>query len=206
MDDDHVALAAEVDDLLHERDIDAHGGGIVRERDHEHARLGPGVLVTALQVVDELVALGQRDFANGRPGEDGAPDVDGVGRSRHEREVAGLQQGPHEVGEPFLRADGVDDLGGRVEMDTPAPQVHRRRGLAELGDTLARRVSVVASVVRSLGELLDRDVGRGQIGVAEPEVDHVATGSPGFELQRIDNGEYVGRQRVDATELHGRQR
>jgi hypothetical protein len=43
---------------------------------------------------------------------------------------------------------------------------------------------VVAGVVGRLGQLLDRDLGRRQVGVAEAEVDDVLAGSPGLDLQR----------------------
>ena len=55
---------------------------------------------------------------------------------------------------------------------------------------------MVAGVVRRLGELLDRDVGRRQVGVAEPEVDDVLAGSPCLDLQPVDDGEDVRRQPV----------
>jgi hypothetical protein len=37
---DHLALATEVDDPLHEREVDGGPGGVVRERDDEHRGLG----------------------------------------------------------------------------------------------------------------------------------------------------------------------
>ena len=51
-------------------------------------------------------------------------------------------------------------------------------------------------------ELVDRDVGRRDVGVAEAEVDDVLAGSPGLDLQRVDRREDVRRQRVDPAELH----
>ena len=60
-------------------------------------------------------------------------------------------------------------------------------GLAQLRDAAAGRVAVVARVVRRLDELLDGDVGRRDVGVAEPEVDDVLAGSPGLDLQRVDD-------------------
>ena len=61
---------------------------------------------------------------------------------------------------------------------------------------------MVAGVVRRLGQLLDRDVGRGQVGVAEAEVDDVGAGSPRLDLQPVDDGEDVRRQVRDPAELH----
>ena len=92
---------------------------------------------------------------------------------RHEGGVAGREQHPHQVAEALLGADRGDDLGLGIELDAEAPQVQVGDGLAQLRDAPARRVPVVAGVVRRLGELLDRDLGRRDVGVAEAEVDHV---------------------------------
>ena len=48
----------------------------------------------------------------------------------------------------------------------------------------------------------DRDVGRREVGVAEPEVDHVLAGAPGVDLEGIHDPEDVRRQRVDPAEFH----
>jgi hypothetical protein len=55
---------------------------------------------------------------------------------------------------------------------------------------------------RGLGELVDRDLWRGDVGVAEPEVDHVAPVAPKLALQLVDGREDVGRKVVDAPEFH----
>ena len=67
---------------------------------------------------------------------------------------------------------------------------------------LAHRVAVVAGVAGRLGQLLHRDVGRREVGVAEAEVDHVDAGSPSLDLQPVDDREDVRRQVRDAAELH----
>jgi hypothetical protein len=60
---------------------------------------------------------------------------------------------------------------------------------------------VVARVRRRLGELLDGDRRRGQVGVAEAEVDHVLARAPQLLLQLVRDREQVGRERVDPAEL-----
>ena len=64
---------------------------------------------------------------------------------------------------------------------------------------------MVARVAHRFDELLDRDVGRRQVGVAEREVDDVFAGSPQLHLQRIDLRKRVRRQGVDPAKLHVRQ-
>ncbi len=54
-----------------------------------------------------------------------------------------------------------------------------------------------------LGELLDRDRRGGDVGVAESEVDHVVPVAPQLTLELVDGREDVGREIVDASELHG---
>jgi hypothetical protein len=53
---DHAPLAAEVDDPLHERQLDDRAGRVVREREHEHARwLGPPDVVGRGEAREELL-------------------------------------------------------------------------------------------------------------------------------------------------------
>ncbi len=53
-----------------------------------------------------------------------------------------------------------------------------------------------------LGQLLDRDVGARQVGIAKAEVDDVASAGARVGLQPVDLGEHVGRQARDAAKLH----
>ena len=63
---------------------------------------------------------------------------------------------------------------------------------------------MVARVAGRVGEFRDGDVGRGDVGVAETEVDHVGAPVTGLDLESVDDREHVGRQVRDATELHDR--
>jgi hypothetical protein len=59
---------------------------------------------------------------------------------------------------------------------------------------------VVAGIPRRLGQLVDGHVRRGHVRVAEAEVDHVLAGASQFELDPVDLGERVRRQRSDPAE------
>ena len=60
---------------------------------------------------------------------------------------------------------------------------------------------MVAREQRRLAQLLDGDLRRRDVGIAEAEVDHVLAGAPQLELQPLDLGEGVGREGVDPAEL-----
>jgi len=60
---------------------------------------------------------------------------------------------------------------------------------------------VVAGVRRGLAQLLHGDRRRGQVGVAEPEVDYVLARAPQLLLQLVRDREQVRRERVDPAEL-----
>ncbi len=57
-------------------------------------------------------------------------------------------------------------------------------------------------IVGRLGELLDREIGGGEIGVAEAEIDDVVAGAPKLERQVANHREDVRRQVVDAAKVH----
>ncbi len=61
---------------------------------------------------------------------------------------------------------------------------------------------MVALVADSVDQLFDRDTGRGNIGVAEPEVDDVVARAATLDLQGVDGREDVRRQITDSSELH----
>ena len=71
---------------------------------------------------------------------------------------------------------------------------------AQLRDSAARRVAVVRRLRGGLAELLDGDVGRRDVRIAEAEVDHVATFAPQLSLQLVDGRKDIGREIVDTRE------
>ena len=55
--DDHLPLPAEVDDALHEVEVDARAGRVVGEGDDEHAGLRPADLPRRLEAVEEVAGV-----------------------------------------------------------------------------------------------------------------------------------------------------
>ena len=103
--------------------------------------------------------------------------------------------------EPFLRAERHRRLGLRIELDAEALLIQLAHGGPQVRQPAARRVAVVARQQRSLAQLLDGDLRRRDVGVAEAEVDHVLARAPQLELQALDFGEGIGRERVYAAKL-----
>src|SRR5262249_50988326 len=138
----------------------------------------------------------EADVADLGAGEDRAPDVDRVRRARHERGVARAEQRPHQGRVALLRPDRRARLRVRVQLDAEPAAVQIRDREAQLPDAAA------GGVAHRLAELLDRDIGRWDVGVAEPEVDDVLAGAARVHLELVDRREDIRRESVDAPELH----
>ena len=190
-------LAREVDQPLHVLRGRDGGRRVVRVRDDHDLR---GARADALLDRVDAAGRGRRDDA--RPGEPGRDAMDRVGGRGDDDGVAGLDQHPHQVREALLGADRARDLRLRVEPHTEASLVVLGNGDAQLRDAPARGVAMVGRLRGGLLELLDGDSRRGDVRVAEPEVDHVEPLTPKLALQLVDAREDVRRQVVDPTKLH----
>ena len=135
--------------------------------------------------------------------------MDRVARRRDDRNVTRLDEHPHHMREPLLGADRADDLRLGIEPDAEAPLVQRADLLAQARQAAARRVAMVRRLRGGLAELLDRRRRRGDVRIAEAEVDHVATLAPKLSLQLVDSRKDIRREIVDPSEFqvpHDRRR
>ena len=73
---------------------------------------------------------------------------------------------------------------------------------AKVRQAAARRITVVDGLGGSLGQLFDRDRRRGNVRIAETEIDHVAALPPKLALQLVDSREDVRGKIVYPPELH----
>ena len=194
----HVALPREVDELLHRVQLDARRRRVVRERAEEHARLRLRRLPRLLHAGNEVE---RGNALHGRTREARREQMNGIARARHERRIAGSEQHPQEMDEPLLRAERHRRLGLGIELDAVAVAIELAHGGAQVRQPAAGRVAMVARDERGLAQLLDGDLRWGHVRVAEAEVDHVLARTAKLELEPLDLGERVGRQRVDAPEL-----
>ena len=204
VDDPEAVLPREVDDALEEGRVGHLGRRVVGEVEEEALRLRPREAHRLLQAGEELaVALAgdQRDGAEVAVGDHDRVGVDRVGGVRHQDGVARLEEGQHQVGEPFLRADRGDGLGLGVQLDAEALPVPAGDGDPEPADAARGRVAVVPRVLRGLDELVDDVPGRRAIRVAHAEVDDVLAPGPRLDLEVGDRGQDVGRQPLDPIEI-----
>ena len=204
MHDERLVLARQRHEPFHEAEVDHARRRVVGERDDEHTRARTRVRERIGEpVVEIVVAPAELDLDHARTGEDGREEVDRIRRRGHDRRVAGLHEHPHQMREPFLGADRGDRLRLGIELDAEPVPVEVADRLAQLRDPAARRVAVVVRLRGCLGQLLDHRRRRGEVGVAEAEVDDVVTRAPQLQLQLLGHREDVRRERRNASKLHG---
>src|SRR5947208_6804535 len=105
----------------------------------------------------------------------------------------------------LLAAERGHDLGRGVELDSEAVVVKAGRRLAELVRALVARVLMRSGIARGGGKRLDDGLGSRQVGVADPEADHVDPFAPLLRDLSLELGEQVRRDGVEPLrELHSR--
>ena len=132
-----------------------------------------------------------RNRNNSGAGKPGTSQVNRVAGTWHQRRIAGAQEHPHQVGQPFLGANRGDDFGFGVEVHVKEHLVAIGHREAEMRNTLARAVAMVLGVVGRFGQLGDSNIRARQVGVSEAEVHHVTALGPCSCLQAVDGGKDV---------------
>ena len=196
-------MAAEIDDLAVEIEIDGLRRRVGREVEHDRERRRHRVLRRLFQLGEEIVTRADRHVPHRRAGHDEAEGVDRIARVRHQDRVARRGDRLRQIGQPLLRSERDDDLALGIEFDIEAARVIAGAGAAQPGDAARGRIAVRLRVLHALDELGD-DMRRGRpVRVAHAEIDHVAPGGARLRLQRVDLGEDIGRQALDAVEFFG---
>ena len=192
-----VVLVRQVDEALHVGGGRDGRGRVVREGHDHDAR--PGCSDGLGDRVDPAFGRRADDRCSRQPRRD---TVDRVGRRRHDDRVARCRQHPQQVREPLLGADRAHDLRLRIEDDAEAARVELGDGVAKLRDPAARGVAVIGRLEGRLPQLVDGDLRRRDVGVAEAEIDDVPAFVPQVALQLVDGREDVRGQVVDPIKLH----
>ena len=193
LDDQDVVAVGEGDEFVEEVRRRGGAGRVVGVVDIKKLGAGEVLLFEGLEVREEVVLREERD------GDDGAAEVAGVGREdgvaggRREDRVAGVDEAVGEHREGGLGADGVVDLGRRVEVCHAEEARHvGGGGFLEGGDAVVG-VAAVFGVVDGFLQGLADGARRHLVGLADAEVQHLTLGMrlAGGTLGALDLLEFV---------------
>ena len=106
--------------------------------------------------------------------------------------------------DPLLRPDQGEDLGVGIEVDSIPRLAEGRDRPPQLGRPLVEGILVKGRVLHVVLKAADDRRGRGPIGIAHPQVDHVAARGDGGLLLLVDLGEEVRRKLLEPLRLHER--
>ena len=104
--------------------------------------------------------------------------------------------------ETLFGADGADHFSFGIERYPKPILVIASDCFTEFRNTSARGIPMIARVVRCFGQLLNSNVGRREVWVAETKINNIVACPSCFNLQRVDDGEDIRWQRIDSAELH----
>ena len=135
---DEPHAAGEVHHLGEKVEINARRRRIVRKVEHQDFRTRLAAFTGRFQTLQQVRRGGKGYGQDVAVGKNGAVHVDGVGRGRHQHRVAGIDDGPHEVREAFLDADGCHHVVVAIDVNTEPPAVVICDGQAELADARGR--------------------------------------------------------------------
>ena len=145
-----------------------HGRRIVRIVQHQNPRPREKVLGDHLDTLEELLIVAQGDADDVALGQGDGVDVNEKRRVGHNGRVARPHQRKAHVRKAFLRADGRDHLGGRIEVDAVQPLVLAGQFAAQIENADRLRVTAVARIEGRLAELGHDRPGHRVVGVAHP--------------------------------------
>ena len=129
--------------------------------------------------------------------EDGARAIHGIARVGHQHAVPGIDHGERRVTERLLRSNNRQDLRRRIQLHAEASVEPPRDLFAKDGETIARRILVMAGVVRGGRQCVD-DRRRGwHVRIADAQVDDVLAAGDCLALETVDLDEEVRRQHIE---------
>ena len=194
-----VVAPRERDRLIEELERRRRRGRVVGVVQEHQLRLLERIRGDGAQIGQEAAAGPQRHRVGNALGHDRRRAVHGVAGVRYDRHVAGVQQRPGQVREPFLGADQSENVGGGLEGHAEAPAVPVRHSPLVLDGTAVGRIAVAADVGGAFHERVD-DVGRRrEIGIAHAEVDDVHAPGRQLLLLAVQVGEQVGADLLQSS-------
>ena len=199
--DDPAVLVCQSDGLLVKGKRSSSGSGIIGIVQPDKLGFLLDIFRNGVEVGEEVVFFEQRHDVGLAAGENSACIVNGVGGLWDEHDVAVVDDGEREVGEAVLGADGRENLRVRVDIDMESFLHESRRRLTESGNAFIEGIAMIFGIVDSLGHLINDELVRRQVGIADAEVDDVLAGSQKRAFFLIDLNEKVRRKSLETLRL-----
>ena len=194
----YVVLLGQGDHPFEEVQFHALSGGVGREAEDHHLRLGDRAANRALQLSEEIHTGYQRHRTHLGAGNHGTVDVNRVAGVGHQHGVALVQGGQHQVRQAFLGTDGHDGFGFRVDVHCIAVFVPVGNRPAQARNALGRGVTVGVFTLGD-GDHFFHDVRwSGAVRVTHAQVDDVFAAPTRSHLQLGSDIEHVRGESIDA--------
>ena len=197
----NIMLARQRHHPLEELQFHALRGGVRREAEYHHLRLGIALAHGALELLEKIDARCHAHRADIRAGNHRAPDMDRVAGIGHQHGIAGIERGQHQVRQALLGADGDDGFRIRIELDGVAGLVPLGDRPAQARDALGSRVAMGVGPAHGIDQFIDDVRRRGAIRIAHRHVDNVFATAARRQLELGGDIEHIGRQAIDARKF-----
>ncbi len=127
--------------------------------------------------------------------------VNRVRRIRHQHVIARTQSGQRQMRQTFLRADGGNHLGFRIEINIEFALVPARHGAAQTRNTLRLAVTMGTTTAGGFHQLINNVFWRVLIRVTHRHIDDVLPRRSCRHLHFADHIEDIRRQALNAREV-----
>gem|GEM_PF-6943340 len=194
----HAILLGQGHHALEEVQLHALRGGVGRETEDHHLRLGDRFADGPLEFVEEVHSRHQWHRTHLGSGDHRPVDMDRVAGVGHQHRVALVESSQHQVRQAFLRADGDDGFTFRVDLDLVAFLVPVGDGPTQARDATRGGVAVGIFTLGDLHQLFDDVRWGGAVGVAHAQVDDVLATAAGSHLEFGSDIEDVRGETIDA--------
>ncbi len=194
-----VMLAGNLHHAFKKLQFDTLGGGIAREIQYQHFRLGPGILNGFLQFFEEgLFTPDNRHMADIGTGDHEPIRVYGISRVWNQHRVTRPNRCQGQMCQPFFGTDGHNRLCLRIKIHIITAFVPVADGLAQARNTLGQGVAMGIRSLCCLAQLIDNMLRRRSVRIAHTKIDNIFTTRSSSRLQLVDNIEDVGWQAFDS--------
>ena len=169
--------------------------------DNQHFRVRPGLFRRGQKVFKKISVRPDGNASQVSSGNDHGIRVDRVGGIRRKDHIPRTDGRENEVRKPFFRSYGDDGFVFRIDRYVETPFIPVGNGMAQFGDAHGGGVSVIMPFLYSLDQFVNNMSGRGDIGIAHPQVNNIFTPVPCVHFDLIDRCEDIRRQAGHSPEF-----